>query len=162
MRRLLFLSIGCSLVTLLPPPLSAQSSGKGPSITFPAPTPQNAAEREIRSAEEQMHAAYVRGDKKLFRSLYTDDSTFTYFNGMTVGPDERVSDLRAYPDLRDTVQRIRIFGDAAVVTMQSEFADQPRSADARRQISRVWIKRSGTWRVVSFQSTSIVDHSNTR
>jgi len=81
---------------------------------------------------------------------------------MTVGPDERVSDLRAYPDLRDTVQRIRIFGDAAVVTMQSEFADQPRSADARRQISRVWIKRSGTWRVVSFQSTSIVDHSNTR
>ena len=86
MRRLLFLSIGCSLVTLLPPPLSAQSSGKGPSITFPAPTPQNAAEREIRSAEEQMHAAYVRADKKLFRSLYADDSTFTYWTGQTVGP----------------------------------------------------------------------------
>jgi uncharacterized protein (TIGR02246 family) len=161
MRRLLFLFIGCLLITL-PPPLSAQSSGKGPSITFPAPTPQNAAEREIRSAEEQMHAAYVRADKKLFRSLYADDSTFTYWTGQTVGPDERVSDLRAYPDLRDTVQRIRIYGDVAIVTLRSEYADPPRPGNAHRQFTRVWVKRGGMWRVVLFQSTAIQDLSTTR
>jgi uncharacterized protein (TIGR02246 family) len=160
MRRASFLSVGCLLVTLLP--VFAQSPAQEPSITFLTPTPQTAAEREIRSAEEQMHAAYVRGDKKLFRNMYADDSTFTYWTGQTVGPDERVSDLRAYPDLRDTVQRIRIYGDVAIVTLRSEYADPPRQGNAHRQFTRVWVKTRRMWRVVLFQSTAIQDQSTTR
>jgi uncharacterized protein (TIGR02246 family) len=114
-----------------------------------------AAEREIRAVEQQMHDAYVRHDVPLFASLYADDSTFTYSTGRTVGKNERVAGFTAqFSDLKDDLQRVRVYGDVAIVNDRSDYTNASKQHVAI-QITRVWMKRGGKWQVVAFQSTPI-------
>jgi uncharacterized protein (TIGR02246 family) len=114
-----------------------------------------AAEREIRSAEQQMHDAYVKHDVPLFASLYADDATFTYNTGEVVNKAERVKRFTApFADLSDKLQSIRIYGDLAIVNDRSDYSASNKEHIAI-QITRVWLKRNGKWQVVSFQSTLI-------
>jgi uncharacterized protein (TIGR02246 family) len=114
------------------------------------------AEREVRAAEERMHQAYVAGDAKAFRSLYADDSTFTYSTGRTVGPDERVKDLRAFKNLRDEIVSIKMIGtDVALVRCISQYANATTPGESRITILRVWQKRDGQWKVIAFQGTPL-------
>lgn len=135
---------------------AAQTTAPTPSIVFPSAPAASQAEREIRAAEQSMHEAYVKGDRTRFRALYADDATFTYSSGRTVGVDERVRGLGAFPDLRDSVAGVRIYGGAtAIVTMQSEYADSGRPV--RLQIIRVWVKQGTAWKVAAFQSTPVAE-----
>jgi ketosteroid isomerase-like protein len=117
---------------------------------------QTPAEREVRAAEDQMHKAYVAGDKELFRSLYTDDSTFTYSRGETVSRDERVRRLGAFKDLRDEIASIKVVGDVALVRCISRYSNQTQPGETQITILRVWQQRAGKWQVLAFQSTPVV------
>jgi uncharacterized protein (TIGR02246 family) len=116
----------------------------------------DAAESEIRVVEQQMHDAYVKHDVPLFASLYAEDSTFTHATGRTVSKAERVKEFTApYPDLKDDLQRIRVYGNVAIVNDRSDYTARTDHRHVALQITRVWMKREGRCQVVSFQSTNI-------
>jgi uncharacterized protein (TIGR02246 family) len=114
------------------------------------------AEREVRAAEQQMHDAYVKHDVALFAKLYTEDATFTYSTGKVVGKAERVKDF-TYPftDLKDDLQKVRIYGEFAIVNDRSDYTAHSSPDHVAIQITRVWRKGPSGWRVVAFQSTPI-------
>jgi len=116
---------------------------------------QTPIEREVRAAEGQMHKAYVAGDQALFRSLYAEDSTFTYSSGITVGREERVKGLRAFKDLRDEIVSIKVLGDVALVRCISRYSNATAAGETQITILRVWRKQNGKWQVVVFQSTPL-------
>ena len=141
------ISLSALVVLLLCTPVDGQT----PSIS--GERGRTAAEQEVRAAEELMHKAYVAGDAKAFRGLYTDDSTFTYSSGSTVGPDERAKSVRAFPDLKDEIVSIKVLGDLALVRCISEYSNTKGTAKDRITVLRVWQKRGGKWQVVAFQAT---------
>ena len=116
----------------------------------------SAEEREVRRAEDQMHDAYVKHNVALFASLYAEDSTFTYSTGRVASKAERVKAFtNPYSDLKDDLQKIRIYGDFAIVNDRSDFTEHGSSRHVALQITRVWHKQGSAWQVVSFQSTPI-------
>ena len=126
-----------------------------PTFTLAPGLVASPAGQEVQGLERQLHEAYVKGDKPSIRSRYADDSTFTYSTGRTLGPDERVKGMRAFSDLRTTVDNLRLYGDGtAVVNGTSAFKD----ADGnpfRVQNLRVWVKQGGAWKVAALQSTPV-------
>jgi uncharacterized protein (TIGR02246 family) len=124
-------------------------------------TGQTVSEKEVRTAEEQMHRAYVTGDVALFSSLYSEDATFTYNSGQTVGAKERVARFAeqaksgAFKDLRDDIVSIATIGDVALVRCVSRYSSASGSGESHLTILRVWHKRNGRWQVVAFQSTAV-------
>jgi uncharacterized protein (TIGR02246 family) len=117
---------------------------------------ESPAEKEVRAAEQQMHDAYVKHDVALFAKLYAEESTFTYASGQVVGKAERVKGF-TYPftDLKDEIQKVRVYGDFAIVNDRSDYTAHNTPDHVAIQITRVWRKQGGAWRVVAFQSTPI-------
>ena len=121
------------------------------------------AEREVRAAEDQMHKAYVAGDKEAFRNMYTDDSTFTYNSGLTVDRETRVKGLYAFKDLNDEILSITMAGsDVALVRCISKYSNATQPGTTHLTILRVWHKRNGKWQVLAFQSTVVRQASGAR
>jgi ketosteroid isomerase-like protein len=124
--------------------------------------PGQAAEQQIRDLEGQINAAVVSGDLRVFERLLADDFTHTNQAGIfrtraqwLANHKPGQSPYTAY-DVDDL--RIRVYGDAAVVTARTT----PRGRDSRgRPITgqyrylRVWARRDGKWRAVAFQGTRI-------
>ena len=126
-----------------------------PTFTLAPGLVASPAAQEVQGVERQLHEAYVNGDKTRMRSQYADDSTFTFQTGRTLGPDEQVKAIRAFPDLRTTVDNVRLYGDStAIVNGKTAFAgsDGPQML---LQIVRVWVKQGGAWKVAASQATPV-------
>lgn len=126
-----------------------------PTLTFAPTVSASPAAQEVRGMERQMHEAYFNGDMRRIRSLYADDSTFTFQTGRTLGPDERIKALRARPDLRTTVDNVRLYGDSTAIVNGKVVLDVADGTQTRMQVVRVWVKQGGAWKVAAFQSTPL-------
>ena len=106
MRLLAFLAVAtvCCLVTL--PGAKAEPRGK--------------VVDEIRKLEEERNVAIVRGDAAVLERLTSDDYTFVTLRGEMRTKAEIVRDFRfgaaKYQSRTISDLRIRVYGDAAVVT----------------------------------------------
>jgi uncharacterized protein (TIGR02246 family) len=117
---------------------------------------QSSGQDEVRKVEQQMHDAYVKHDVALFASLYAEDSTFTYSDGRVASKEERVRAFTGpYTDLKDDLQRIRVYGDTAIVNDRSDYTASTTKEHVALQITRVWLKRRGKWIVIAYQSTPV-------
>ena len=126
-----------------------------PTFTLAPGLVASPAAQEVQGVERQLHEAYVKGDMTRIRSQYANDSTFTFQTGRTLGPDERIKALRARPDLRTTVDNVRLYGNSTAIVNGKVALEVADGTQTRMQVVRVWVKQGGAWKVAAFQSTRL-------
>ncbi len=119
------------------------------------------AEQEIRAINDQLRDAALKGDVATFEKHLADDYVSIGATG-AVSTKAQVLDLFRtgkikYESIDVTDIQVRVYGDTAVVTstanVKGRLGDQEIAGQFRSV--RVFVKRGGTWKAVSFQSTKI-------
>jgi ketosteroid isomerase-like protein len=117
-------------------------------------------EKHIQELEEQFQKAVVQGDVATFERLLADDFTHTSQDGSFRTRAEwlkgRVQGKSNYVSYVIDDQKIRIYGDTAVVTGLAKPSWREKdgsSASGQFRFLRVWVKRDERWQAVAFQST---------
>jgi len=115
---------------------------------------------EIRTLELAHNEAIARGEVSVIEKLTSDDFTFVTPRGFLVTKQEMLNELASgafkyeYRQIYDV--KIRVYGDAAVVTGLSEHTVQGRNgkdcSDTYRY-TRVYIREKGHWVSVAWQTT---------
>ncbi len=139
------------LMFLFPAFVVAQSNSKQAKI-----------EAEIRQVMEDLHKAYLTGDKALFDRIVADEWMITLGSG-TVEENakaEEMSSIMALDPsyiLRNDEVKVRVYGNTAIVsrlnTDKGKFDGQ--DIDRISRITDVLVKRKERWQVVSTHITRI-------
>lgn len=122
-------------------------------------------ERELRELENELVGAVLRRDSSALRRILSDDLTFvTPFGDLF--DKEAVADIGANEDLvNDSIEiedvRVRVYGEAAVVTGRATLKARVRDLDLSGQYRyvRVYARQDGRWQVVAYQATRIAVES---
>ena len=116
-------------------------------------------EDEIARLEEQRAKAVLAGDVATLRRMYGEDWFYNLANGQTVGKAEYLrryesGELKVNQSMTEDV-RIRVYGDAAVVTGVQHVNSTVKGKDieAHLRYLHVFAKPNGQWVVVARQAT---------
>jgi len=116
---------------------------------------------QFREIEQNLAAAYLRGDRAFVDALLSDDWTSTDYRGriwtkanvlaMFDGPQPPMT--KAEID----VDRVRLVGDVAIVTGRSVSGGRVDGRDVTitQRYTDVYVRRDGRWRVVASQGTEV-------
>lgn len=105
----------------------------------------------------------MKGDAAFFERTLASDFVHVGPSGETISRDEMISDYKTgalkYTVLDRAETKIRAVGDMAIVTERDLMRGQFRNHyfSGRYRILRVWQRQSGTWRIVTSQSTFFVE-----
>jgi uncharacterized protein (TIGR02246 family) len=122
---------------------------------------QSAVEKQILALEDARNKAIVNGDAKALDELTSDDYTFINLRGGVQLKPEIIKGFasRAYHyESRDIAElKVRVYGDAAVVTGRStqKGAEDGRDNSGDYRFTRVYVKQHGRWQTVAYQATAI-------
>ena len=138
---------------------SAALSASAWIITIGAATASGDADREIRALEIAHNSAIARGDVSRVDDLTSDDFTLITPRGFLFNKREMLRGLAdgafsyEYRQIYDL--KIRVYGDAAVVTGRSVHTVQEKGRDCSdaNRYTRVYVREQGRWRVVAWQTT---------
>jgi uncharacterized protein (TIGR02246 family) len=126
--------------------------------TTSSPNPE---EESVRKIEDEFATAYGRNDAEALDRLWAADYTFVNPAGQVLTKAQRLAmirsgELKIEAYTRDD-ERIRIYGDTAIVTYRSTVKAQRNGADisSQRRVITVLLKRDGRWQAVAQQSTTI-------
>jgi ketosteroid isomerase-like protein len=138
-------------IAMLSAALSAQSVG--PAASDPA--------EEIRALENAFDEAIVRRDVPALDKMTSDDFTLISLNGDLVAKAELLkyfaTHVSQYEYRKTDNLRVRVYGDAAVVTgrtIQTVQENGKDHSDAYR-FTRVYIRQKGHWLLVDLQPTRV-------
>jgi ketosteroid isomerase-like protein len=125
------------------------------------PAPQADAVAQFTELERNLAAAYLRGDRAFVDQLLADDWTSTDYLGriwtkanvLAMFDGARPPMTRAEID----VDRVRLFGDVAIVTGRSVSAGRVdgRDVSVTQRYTDVYVRRDGRWRVVASHGTEV-------
>ena len=118
-------------------------------------------EQQIKKLTDQLIAAELKADTSSYEKLLAEDYTGIYSNGRLVTKAQDVEDLKSgalkYESIDVREIKIRAYGDTAVavslVSTKGTYGGKSISADYR--VTRVWVKRKGSWKSVAFQATRV-------
>jgi len=112
--------------------------------------------------EDGLNKAIINGDVATFERLFANDFTHTSHDGAFRTRAEwlkgRVQGKSNYISYDVDGRQVRIYGETAVVTglAKPSWRESDGSlASGKFRLLRVWVKRSGRWQAVAFQSTRI-------
>jgi ketosteroid isomerase-like protein len=117
--------------------------------------------REIENLESQWRAALMQNDVATINRLLADDYLGINPNGTLETKADALAQRRAGTTKISTIDpinlKVRVYGDTAVVTsqVQIEGHDGDRDISGRYHYTRVYSRRSGEWKVVSFEASRI-------
>lgn len=122
---------------------------------------ESSAANELSRLEKVWNEAHVRGDADALDRLWADDLTvavpnmpvMTKQNAMGIARSGRIKFQRyVTSDIR-----VRVYGDAAVVTGLVERTRNlnGRDIDDKWRFTKVYIKQTGKWQVVAWHASSI-------
>ncbi|HEX4037459.1 MAG TPA: nuclear transport factor 2 family protein [Acidobacteriaceae bacterium] len=119
--------------------------------------------KEIEALEQQWQQAIVSNNVTEMNRLLADDYIGISSNGTVENKDQALAQRRAGTvritklDLNDT--RVRVYGDTAVVTSvaQLEGSNGDTDISGHYRYTRVYTRRRGEWRIVSFEASRIHD-----
>ncbi len=122
-----------------------------------------AAEREIRSLQKQLISAYMRRDVAALEQILADDYTFVESHGRVLSKAELIDNFgsgdRVLTSYVIDDDRVRVYGDAAVMTYhyrsQERYRGQDQSGEFR--LIRVFARRGDHWRMIAGQETAVAD-----
>jgi len=120
-----------------------------------------AGEPEIRSLEERRFQAMVTADVAALEQLLGDDLVYTHSSASVDTKASLIDGIRTkrftYQKIDRSEERIRVYGDSAVVTGQGRMellgTDGVRVLDIR--YVDVWVRSQRGWQMVAWQSTRI-------
>jgi ketosteroid isomerase-like protein len=117
--------------------------------------------REIENLESQWRAALMQNDVATINRLLADDYLGINPNGTLETKADALAQRRAGTTKISTIDpinlKVRVYGDTAVVTSQVQIQghDGDRDISGRYHYTRVYSRRSGEWKVVSFEASRI-------
>jgi uncharacterized protein (TIGR02246 family) len=119
------------------------------------------AEKQIRQLEEELRAAFVKGDAATVERVLADDYTTTNVNGVTRTKAQLIADIKSGAVKTESLTldniKVRVYGDAAVLTADRRSKGSLRGTDTsgHQRMIRVLIKRQGRWQPVAYAATAI-------
>jgi ketosteroid isomerase-like protein len=117
--------------------------------------------REIENLEAEWRTALMRNDVATINRLLADDYLGINPDGTLETKADVLAQRRAGTlkvlNIDPINLKVRIYGDTAVVTSQVELQghDGDRDISGRYNYTRVYSRRSGEWKVVSFEASRI-------
>lgn len=114
--------------------------------------------------EERRFAAMMSRDIPALRDILADDLTYTHSSGQLETKEQLLESIASgsfqyLAILPEGSFRVRMYGDAAVVTGQGTFrvraGGEERSLKLR--FTDVYVSRDGRWQMVAWQSTRLPD-----
>jgi ketosteroid isomerase-like protein len=117
--------------------------------------------REIENLESQWRAALMQNDVAAINRLLADDYLGINPNGTLETKADALAQRRAGTTKISSIDpinlKVRVYGDTAVVTSQVQIQghDGDRDISGRYHYTRVYSRRSGEWKVVSFEASRI-------
>lgn len=120
------------------------------------------AERALVALENQIARAVVEADTAFVERLWDEDFVYTGVRGEVKSKADILNELRdgalTFDLLRFDDLRVRVYGDAAVVTGLATTRGRSPAGEISGEFryTRVYAKRQGQWRLVAFQGTPIV------
>lgn len=119
---------------------------------------------QVRQLQAELIDAYIHHDITALDRLLADDYTFTNEHGEVETKDQVLSNFKTGGD-RTIVSyeihdpRIRTYGDAAVMLYSYTSREQYRGQDdsGSFQITRVFVKMNGRWKIVAGHETRLAD-----
>ena len=117
--------------------------------------------REIENLESQWRTALMQNDVATINRLLADDYLGINPNGTLETKADALAQRRSGTTKISSIDpinmKIRVYGDTAVVTSQVELQghDGERDISGRYHYTRVYSRRSGEWKVVSFEASRI-------
>ncbi len=124
-------------------------------------------EQAVMDAERHWEEALKRFDPESMQLLLAEDDLQTDFKGVV---QDKTSWLHDFKSVSAAVQsgntqweisfedeKLRVFGNAAVVTGQGTFNGKRKGSPVNHVIrfTNVWAKRRGAWKLVNYQATPI-------
>lgn len=118
-------------------------------------------EREIRRVEALVCAAFERGDGGTLERHLTPDFTLTSSRGEVTDRAQNIAEVVSreprYEVFRNHGQKVRVYGDAAIVlgvtTIKATVAGQPFEADF--QFTDTYVRRDGQWLLAASHASKL-------
>jgi ketosteroid isomerase-like protein len=119
-------------------------------------------ESEIRELERQRFRAMERVDVATLNRILSDDLIYTHANGLQQTKAELIGVLGSGDMKYESITpsddiRVRIFGQAAVVTGRASIKIKARGEEESFSICYldVYVKQDGRWQMVAWQSSRV-------
>ncbi len=128
---------------------------------FPLPHHDDRLHKEIEGLESEWRASLVHNDVSTAEHLLADDYLGINANGTLETKADAVASRRAgmlkLTQLNPTNLKIRVYGDTAVVVsrVQVQGTNDNRDISGLYRYTRVYNKRAGQWKIVSFEASRI-------
>jgi uncharacterized protein (TIGR02246 family) len=119
------------------------------------------AQQEIKTLQGQVLQAILKSDTSVMEKYYSDDYIAIHGDGKLTTKAQEIENFKSgvtkYDSITVREAKIRIYGDTAVVNALASVTTmvngKPFSGDVRN--TRVWVKDSGNWKLVAFQTTRV-------
>jgi ketosteroid isomerase-like protein len=118
-------------------------------------------EQELLKLEQQWGDALVKPDLTFLDRIMAEDYMFTSPLGEVLTKAQMLAELKSGEDVVSSVvnhdMKVRIYGDAAVVTGHSTFKETVKGIDISGEYrwTDTWIKRGGLWRCVADHASRV-------
>ncbi len=141
--------------------LCAYASGQAHAKIFPLPHHDDHLHKEIESLEAEWRQALLQNNAAVFDRLLADDYLGITPNGMLETKADALAVQRSgsvkISQLDPSRMKVRVYGDTAVVTSRAEVTGTSgdRDISGEYRYTRVYHRRSGEWKIVSFEANRI-------
>ncbi len=153
MKRLLF--VAAMLIAAFPLALAQTAQGQSSQA---AGSQGGNAEQAVTARMRALLDALHKNDLAVVGQFYTEDYTFSGPTGQIQSRAERLETIKVSPtpaSLVFTDLKVRTYCDAALVTGRATSQAEGGSQGQNSQVTWVWIRQSGTWRLAAAQVTPI-------
>ncbi len=128
---------------------------------------KNNAEQAVMDAQHHWEEALKQFAPESMESLLAEDDLQTDFKGVVQDKASWLHDFKSVTanvhsgqtqwQISFSDERVRVFGNAAVVTGQGTFNGNRKGAPVSHTIrfTNVWVKRRDAWQLVNYQATPI-------
>jgi ketosteroid isomerase-like protein len=129
--------------------------------TIPLLHKEDRLRREIENLESQWRAAVVQNDVATINRLLADDYLGINPNGTLETKADALAQRRSgtvkISSIEPTSLKVRVYGDTAVVTSRVDVQgmEGDRDISGRYHYTRVYSRRDGEWKIVSFEASRI-------
>jgi hypothetical protein len=125
----------------------------------PASRPDGNVERVLSQMERDWAKALITGDAAVLNRIVADDWSETSWDGTRFGKAKAIADLSSGPIGSENMDpiKVRVFNDMAIVTTgDREPSTAPGDNGSAHFVwTDVYLKRNGTWQVVSTQGSKL-------
>jgi ketosteroid isomerase-like protein len=118
----------------------------------------------IEKLEQQWRQAELDANTTVMARMLSDDYLGIYGDGTLATKAETLAGFKSgaahFTRIDTSDQKIRVFGTTAVVTSKADVAgkNDGREISGRYRYTRVYHRRNGVWKIVSFEASTLHEH----